>query len=102
MPHARSQVSLDVRATYATRGHAAALRAAVEGQLLGKYAGSEVVLVRLTLPREREGVRLEKSTREAIGADHPPLRAAMREFARECPELTDRSKRKKRECTNVC
>ena len=95
------------------RAGAEAFGAAVDQQLLREHANAEVVLVQLTLPDESPEARgaLDDASaatastvrvRRSVEQRHPRLEAAMREFQAKCPELTDRSKRKKRECTNVC
>ena len=76
---------------------------------LQRLASHEVVLVRLSVPRpERTGGHtamdeMNAALRsQAAGAAGGQLRAAMHRFQARCPELMDRSKRHKRECTNVC
>ena len=39
---------------------------------------------------------------ERLARVHPRLPGAVQRFGRACPELLDRSKRRRRECTNVC
>ena len=77
--------------------------------LLGRHADAEVVMVRLTAPAEPaveaagggslRGAQLAAAAARAV---HPNLPSAIRRFSRRCPEMVDRSKRHKRECTNVC
>ena len=75
--------------------------------LLGRHADDEVVIVRLTAPAEQQvaavgGLRGAQLAAAAVRAVHPSFPAAIRRFSRRCPEMVDRSKRHKRECTNVC
>ena len=68
-----------------------------------EHADAEVVLVRLSAPLvPPTGVDGYLATRDATDQFHHKLGRAVRRFRGLCPELTDRSKRKKRECTNVC
>lgn len=82
-------------------------------RLLHGARSEEVVLLRLRLPpphaaQAAHGQPLDPSTlrllsaRDAAKRAHPRLGAAMRRFENRCPELTDRSKQRRRECTNVC
>ena len=74
-------------------------------QLLGHHAEAEVVMLRLRPPSEQQGASALAGPRLAAAAAagvHPNLSAAVRGFSRRCSELVDRSKRHKRECTNVC
>ena len=97
-------VRLDARASSET------VRAAVDKALLGRFASSPIVLVRLTLPSAPAAaatstdpsVALNRQVHGVIKERHPELARAMLVFAKKCPELTDRSKKRKRECTNVC
>jgi hypothetical protein len=97
-------VRLDARASSKT------IRAAVDEALLGRFASSPIVLVRLTLPSAPAAaatstdptVALNRQVHGGIVERHPELARAMLAFAKKCPELTDRSKKRKRECTNVC
>ena len=86
------------------------LRKAI-GALLHAHAAADVVLVRLTLPspttaatgkRGRGAAVAAREAREAVARASRRLAGAVQTFQSVCPELTDRSKRKKRECTNVC
>ena len=56
----------------------------------------QVVLVRLELSNDAGASQL------AYDDPQTPLGEAIAQFRRRCPELTDRSKKRKRECTNVC
>ncbi len=80
-------------------------------RLLRESRDDEVVLVRLALPPPLEPDQLKgadpatahlATTRAVATQAHRLLGASMGRFGRICPELVDRSKRKKRECTNVC
>ena len=84
------------------RGHAE-LQGAVR-ELLHEYASAEVVLLRLELPKEGSGLGEDsvKLMSKAVRRQHPELFGALQGFIQSCRELTDRSKRRKRECTNVC
>eukprot|EP00965_Chrysotila_dentata_P206030 6183314-Pleurochrysis_carterae.AAC.1 len=64
-----------------------------------------VVFIRLRLMPKGDGdaeQTIEQLLGSMIDEAHPELRRALRRFRRHCSELVDRSKRKKRECTNVC
>ena len=72
-------------------------------RLLRAHVEAEVVLIRLTPPSARSGTRSGKDQARRIANElRPSLGNAVRIFQSTCPELTDRSKRHKRECTNVC
>lgn len=66
---------------------------------------SSIVLIKLRLPKsddvEQDPLQLlEPAMRQA--RPDGKLADAMHRFARQCPELVDRSKQRKRECTNTC
>ena len=83
-------------------GSGSNLRRNIAG-LLKTHTDVEVVLVRLAVPPvPSTGVDGFWATQEAVEKFHAKLGGAVRKFRRVCPELTDRSKRRKRECTNVC
>jgi len=71
--------------------------------LPSRHRDAPLVHVKLQLPPASDA---EMTPKDLLGglldATHPQLATSMRQFASQCPELTDRSKRRKRECTNVC
>ena len=79
------------------------LKAAVDHQLTVKYQDSELVFLSVTTGSAiRSQYADEKLLRATVHRLHKGLTGAMHSFQRVCPELTDRNKRRKRECTNVC
>ena len=91
---------------------------AVRSLLRAEARAAPVVLLSLRLPeRERadgagDGRRAHAGpvhdgipallSAERLARVHPRLPGAVQRFGRACPELLDRSKRRRRECTNVC
>ena len=82
-------------------------------QLEHTHAETEVVLVRVTPPAtlatpeppptSRRRRRVAPSADDLqLTSQYPRYARAVDKFVRTCPELVDRSKQHKRECTNVC
>jgi hypothetical protein len=94
-------VELDYRAQ-PSNATAAAWSAAADA-LLRTHRGAPVVLLALRLPASSDAeITPVERLREQLPRTHPRLRTAMRMFGERCGELVDRSKRRRRECTNVC
>ena len=75
-------------------------------RLLRTHAEAEVVLVKLILPATLPSHPGRRVTPRAVDfglpAVHRRYARAIDQFTGLCPELVDRSKARKRECTNVC
>jgi hypothetical protein len=108
-PHAVATIDIDVAGAHAAaddaRG-AARLRESI-AELLRTHADDELVFVRVVPPPLSESTprrgRVAPSAAELrVTPLHRRFGRAVDAFVRRCPELVDRSKRKKRECTNVC
>jgi len=70
--------------------------------LLDDLTGVPVVLLRLTLPEApADGVQPPIDP-AVLRRAHPGLERAASRFRDSCPELLDRSKTRRRECTNFC
>ena len=94
---------------------AATAAAAVRDLSSERLRDARVVRVRLRLPPRAApsggGASLEQLARPSAcegvhglleAAGHAEWAAAVQRFCRVCPELTDRDKKRKRECTNQC
>ena len=109
-PHAPPPlVELRLESAAAVAASARAVRALLDPN--GAHAASRVVRLRLRMPPTsvllaREGAGGSqpecKGLQTLLGEAHPELAHAVHRFCWSCPELTDRSKKAKRECSNTC
>lgn len=125
-PHLPPPPLVDLRLDSASALNASvgAVRALVDPS--GAYAAARVVRLRMRMPetgallallaqRGAVGYRPEcnhrgcspgydecKGLQSALAEAHPEWAGAVRRFCTSCSELTDRSKKAKRECTNTC
>ncbi len=83
---------------------AAAASSAAEAvrSLLDELTGVPVVLLRLTLPEAPADGAQPPIDPAVLRRAHPGLERAASRFRDSCPELLDRSKTRRRECTNFC
>mmetsp|Transcript_18080 Transcript_18080/g.59576 ORF Transcript_18080/g.59576 Transcript_18080/m.59576 type:complete len:155 (+) Transcript_18080:871-1335(+) len=83
---------------------AAAASSAAEAvrSLLDELTGAPVVLLRLTLPEAPADGAQPPIDPAVLRRAHPGLERAASRFRDSCPELLDRSKTRRRECTNFC
>ncbi|EOD37892.1 hypothetical protein EMIHUDRAFT_224863 [Emiliania huxleyi CCMP1516] len=70
--------------------------------LLDELTGVPVVLLRLTLPEAPADGAQPPIDPAVLRRAHPGLERAASRFRDSCPELLDRSKTRRRECTNFC
>ena len=107
-------IHVDMRANLSSSDAAEAVRSLLRAEA----RAAPVVLLSLRLPEreradggagdarrargpEHDGIPALLSA-ERLARVHPRLPGAVQRFGRACPELLDRSKRRRRECTNVC